>query len=87
MPIACSPIPDWIDARIFRHTGVDVIAVDPVGTACRQRSAGRRMLVVPRSHERTASMLRSRGYDVCAVDVSELAKAEAGVTCCSLIVE
>ena len=27
------------------------------------------------------------GYDVCPVDVSELAKAEAGVTCCSLIVE
>ena len=44
-------------------------------------------LVVPAGHARTASMLRSRGYDVRQVDVSELAKAEAGVTCCSLIVD
>ena len=34
----------------------------------------------------TADVLRRRGYDVHLVDASELAKAEAGVTCCSVIV-
>jgi N-dimethylarginine dimethylaminohydrolase len=31
--------------------------------------------------------LASRGLDVATIDVSELAKAEGGVTCCSLILE
>jgi dimethylargininase len=39
------------------------------------------------AHERTIADLRGRGYSVIPIDVSELAKAEAGVTCCSLIVE
>jgi dimethylargininase len=46
-----------------------------------------RTIVSAAAHERTVAALRGRGYDVCAVEVSELAKAEAGVTCCSLIVE
>jgi N-dimethylarginine dimethylaminohydrolase len=32
-------------------------------------------------------MLARRGLRVCAVDLSELAKAEGAVTCCSLIVD
>jgi dimethylargininase len=44
-------------------------------------------IVCAAGHERTAADLSARGYSVCTVDVSELAKAEAGVTCCSLIVD
>jgi dimethylargininase len=36
---------------------------------------------------RTADDLVTRGYHVATVDVSELAKAEGAVTCCSLLVE
>jgi dimethylargininase len=35
----------------------------------------------------TVERLRSRGADVTTVDVSELAKAEGAVTCCSLIMK
>jgi dimethylargininase len=34
---------------------------------------------------RTADLIAKRGYDIATVDVSELAKAEGAVTCCSLI--
>jgi len=43
------------------------------------------LLIMPASFPRTRALLEERGYRVRAVDVSELQKAEAGVTCCSLI--
>ena len=42
-------------------------------------------IVVAQGHPRTAELLASRGYDVTTVDISELAKAEAGLTCLSLV--
>jgi len=42
-------------------------------------------LILPAGNPRTAEMLRDRGFRVVEVDVSELQKAEAGVTCMSLI--
>ena len=44
-------------------------------------------LILPAGNPRTAERLRNRGFDVVEVDVSELQKAEAGVTCMSLISE
>lgn len=44
-------------------------------------------LILPAGNPRTADTLRSRGFEVVEVDVSELQKAEAGVTCMSLIEE
>lgn len=44
------------------------------------------VVVYPSAFPRTAEALRSRGIDVRTVDADELAKAEGGVTCCSLIV-
>lgn len=43
--------------------------------------------IVPGCFPRTAEILASTGLRVHALDVSELMKAEAGVTCCSLIFE
>lgn len=79
--------PAWVDTDIFRRDGVDVIAVDPLEPHAANVLRIGRTLIAAASHMHTVAMLRARGYDVCAVDVSELAKAEAGVTCCSLIVE
>jgi dimethylargininase len=42
-------------------------------------------LILPLGNPRTAARLRDRGFTVVEVDVSELQKAEAGVTCMSLI--
>jgi dimethylargininase len=44
-------------------------------------------VIVPASFPRTAEILAHAGLRVRALDVSELMKAEAGVTCCSLIFE
>ena len=42
-------------------------------------------LLLPAGNPRTAEMLAARGFRLVEVDVSELQKAEAGVTCMSLI--
>jgi dimethylargininase len=39
------------------------------------------------AHPRTADLLRTRGFKVRTVDVSEFAKAEGGLTCLSLLIE
>jgi dimethylargininase len=79
--------PEWIDVEIFRRDGIDVVAVDPLEPHAANVLRLGHILIAAASHVRTIAMLQARGYDVCPVDVSELAKAEAGVTCCSLIVE
>jgi dimethylargininase len=42
-------------------------------------------LILPAGNPNTAALLRDRGFTVTEVDVSELQKAEAGVSCMSLI--
>jgi dimethylargininase len=64
--------------------------VHPVATAEDEPAAANSLrvgnrLILPAGNPRTAATLRDRGFDVVEVDVSELQKAEAGVTCMSLI--
>jgi dimethylargininase len=42
-------------------------------------------IVMPMGFPRTQALLQERGFSLRAIDVSELQKAEGGVTCCSLI--
>lgn len=42
-------------------------------------------LVMPTGFPLTRQRVLDAGYDVTAVDVSELRKAEGAVTCCSLV--
>ena len=73
--------PATIDPAQF--AGVEPVPVhEPAAANCVR--AGDR-LILPAGNPRTADMLRARGFDVVEVDVSELQKAEAGVTCMSLI--
>ena len=81
--VLCNPA--WIDTRVLRQ--VDVIPVDSSEPFAANVLLLGHTIVCAASHERTAADLSARGYSVCTVDVSELAKAEAGVTCCSLIVD
>lgn len=75
--------PEWVDASQFRR--FDVIAVDedePFGAnALRIGNA----LLYSSSYPRTRRLLERRGFHVDALDLDELEKAEAGVTCCSLL--
>lgn len=77
--------PEAVDPTQF--AGVEALAVDPAepSAANAVRVGGR--LILPAGNPRTAARLRARGLDVIEVDVSELQKAEAGVTCMSLIDE
>ena len=75
--------PKLIDPAQFR--GVEPVAVaegEPAAANCLQ--AGDRV-IMPAGNPITAARLRDRGLHVIEVDVSELQKAESGVTCMSLI--
>ena len=43
------------------------------------------VVIYPSAFERTRDRLAEAGIETTTVDLSELAKAEAGVTCCSLV--
>jgi dimethylargininase len=76
--------PAWVDTACF--TRCELIPVDseePFGANVLR--LGERLLCSA-SHPRTRARLEGRGLEVHAVELDELAKAEAGVTCCSLIV-
>jgi dimethylargininase len=80
--VVCNP--EWVDADLFRNC--EVIAVDPQEPFAANVLRIGGSLVCAAAYPRTADVLRGRGHDVHLVNASELAKAEAGVTCCSLIV-
>jgi dimethylargininase len=42
-------------------------------------------VLIPASFPRTARLLEQSGFQVESLDVSELQKAEAGITCMSLV--
>lgn len=65
--------------------GVEALAVDPAEPAAANAVLANGSLILPAGNPRTAATLRARGLHVVEVDVSELQKAEAGVTCMSLI--
>jgi dimethylargininase len=66
-----------------QFAGVEAVAVlEPAAANCVR--AGER-LIMPAGNTRTASLLHTLGFSVVEVDVSELQKAESGVTCMSLI--
>jgi dimethylargininase len=75
----------WVDAAAFG--GMKLIDVDPA----EPRAAGALLLgdtvLYPAAFERTRDRLAEAGVETMTVELSELAKAEAGVTCCSLVFE
>jgi len=44
-------------------------------------------VIHPRHFPRTRARLEAEGLRVAPIETSELAKAEAGVTCCSILVQ
>ena len=75
--------PAWVDPRVF--AGFEHLPIDAREPFAANVLRVDRALVCAAASPRTADRLASRGFDVHLVDVSELAKAEAGVTCCSLL--
>jgi dimethylargininase len=76
--------PEWVDATLF--DGLTVIAVDPSEPFGANVLRLGDVVLCASAFPRTAQRLRDAGANVRMVDVSELAKAEGALTCCSVIV-
>lgn len=76
--------PLWADPRAF--AGFEYVTVDPAEPHGANALRLGDVLVHSADHPRTCERLEARGLTVYPVDLSELAKAEGAVTCCSLIV-
>jgi len=75
--------PAW--ARTEEFSGFDLIDVDPEEAHGANIVRVMNRLLYSAAFPRTRERLERRGFEVAAVDVSEIAKAEGAVTCCSLI--
>lgn len=75
---------NWVDANYFAN--FDLIDIDPSEPHAANCLPIGRSIIFPTVFPKTCAKLEKRGYNVATVDVSELAKAEGAVTCCSLII-
>jgi dimethylargininase len=75
--------PEWVDPAAF--PGLRCIEVDPAEPHAANALLVGETVVFPGAFPRTRERLEGAGLAVRDVEVSELAKAEGGVTCCSLI--
>ena len=75
----------WIDAAPL--SGFELLDVPEEEPAAANALLLNDVVVIPASFPKTRALLEERGFCVRAIDVSELQKAEAGVTCTSLIFE
>lgn len=75
---------EWIDVAPFGGwTLIDVDPAEPFGANAVLLDD---VVIYPAAFSRTRAKLESRGIRVRTVHADELAKAEGGVTCCSLLV-
>jgi dimethylargininase len=77
--------PAWVDpARFGARTVIEVDPSEPYGANGLRIGA---QILYPAAFPRTRERLQARGAVVRTIDLSELAKAEGAVTCCSLVFE
>ena len=76
---------NWVDPSNF--PGFDLIEVDASEPFAANCLPVRGRIIYPTTFPKTRKRLEENGFDVAPIDLSELAKAEGAVTCCSLIVE
>lgn len=75
---------EWVDPSYF--DGFELIDVDPAEPAAANVLAVGDRAICAEEHPRTRRRLEALGVVTVAVPASELAKAEGGVTCCSVLV-
>jgi dimethylargininase len=75
----------WIDTERLR--GFELIDVPNEEPGAANALLVEDVVIIPASFPKTRALLEERGFRVRTIDLSELQKAEAGVTCGSLIVE
>ena len=75
--------PDWVDVGYFGE--FDRVEVDPSEAAAANVLLIGDAVICAAEHQKTRSRLENRGLVTHAVPAGELAKAEGGVTCCSVL--
>jgi dimethylargininase len=73
----------WIDVEQFR--GFELLDVPDEEPGAANALLVQDVVIIPASFPKTHALLEQRGFRVQTTDLSELQKAEAGVTCTSLI--
>ena len=76
--------PAWVDPAGF--AGFRLIPIDPTEAFAANALRIGDLVIHAAAFPRTAGRLRTEGFEVREVEADELAKAEGGVTCCSLLV-
>jgi dimethylargininase len=76
---------DWVSPSHFE--GIEPVAVAEGEAAAANALRVGDTLLIAAGNPRTAELLAARGFAIVEVDNRELQKAEAGLTCCSLIAE
>lgn len=75
---------NWLDVHHFKEFHlIEVYPAEPFAANCLPVGD---IIIYPTAFPKTRARLEEAGYKILAVDVSELAKAEGAVTCCSLII-
>lgn len=77
--------PDWVDRGAFGDARILEVAADEPFSANTLRVAD--TLLVPAAHPRAAGICAPFVPRVRPVEVDEIARAEGGLTCCSILVE
>jgi dimethylargininase len=75
----------WFDTALF--AGYAWIDVDPAEPHAANALAFGDTIIFPASFPRTRARIEARGFHVTPLDISELQKAESGLTCSSLLFE
>jgi dimethylargininase len=77
--------PDWLDTSPFAGAGLDLLPIAPEEPFAADTLTLAGVTFLPADCPRTRELLAARGLTVQPLDVSEFQKAEASVTCLSLI--
>ena len=76
---------NWVDMHHFENFDlIEVHPSEPFAANCLPIGDS---IIFPTVFPKTRTKLEERAYKMVTVDVSELAKAEGALTCCSLIIE
>lgn len=75
----------WFDSTVVQ--GLRIVDVPPEEPRAANVLAIGSAVLVPAAFPRTASLVERMGWDVLLLDISELMKAEAALTCSSILLE
>jgi N-dimethylarginine dimethylaminohydrolase len=79
--LACTEpgIVDWLKGK--GHEIIDVPFEDTMALGCNFMSLGRDRVIAPEASKTLIEQLRARGFEVAAVDMSEISKTGGGIHC------